>query len=294
MFLVKRPEQRADQKKDQKQGEDDPRAEENRLATVLDRAAGQEALHDQLVGAMGGDAEYRPADYPHPEIVGHAQRVSRLRRQSQPIQLSPRARVAVYPNALPLSAVPKAEEEEIVAFSGNLEYHPNVNAVRYFQSEVWPLLKAACPGLRWRLIGKNEEAARAMIGEDPQVEFTGPVADAIWELARARVVVVPLLAGSGTRIKILEAWAAGRCVVSTPIGAEGLPARDGENIRIVTGPRRMAEAVLELLGDAAQRERLGRAGRATYETGFCWSAAWKTLETPFDSLLSVSPMAAAI
>jgi hypothetical protein len=56
----------------------------------------------------------------------------------------------------------------------------------------------------------------------------------------------------------------------------------------------MAEAVLELLGDAAQRERLGRAGRATYETGFCWSAAWKTLETPFDSLLSVSPMAAAI
>lgn len=210
------------------------------------------------------------------------------------LELSPRARVAVYPNALPLGAVPSVKDEEIVAFSGNLEYHPNVNAIRYFQKGVWPLLKAACPGLRWRLIGKNEQAARELIGEDPQVEFTGPVTDAIGELARARVVVVPLLAGSGTRIKILEAWAAGRCVVSTPIGAEGLPARDGENIRIVTGPRRMAEAVLELLGDAAQRERLGRAGRATYEAGFCWSAAWKTLESPFDSLLSVSPVAAAI
>jgi len=207
---------------------------------------------------------------------------------------APGARVAVYPNALPFRGIPEAEEEAIVAFSGNLEYHPNVNAVRYFHKDVWPLLKAACPGLRWRLIGKNEAEVRGMIGDEPLVEFTGPVSDAIEELARAQVVVVPLLAGSGTRIKILEAWAAGRCVVSTPIGAEGLPARDGENIRIVRGPRQMAQAVLELLADAAQRERLGRAGRATYEAGFCWSAAWKTLETPFDSLLSVSPMAAAI
>lgn len=210
------------------------------------------------------------------------------------LELSPRARVAVYPNALPFSAVPGPVEEEIIAFSGNLEYHPNVNAVRYFHKEVWPLLKTARPGLRWRLIGKNEAVVRALIGDDPRVEFTGPVSDAIEELARARVVVVPLLAGSGTRIKILEAWAASRCVVSTPIGAEGLPARDGENIRIVRGPHQTAEAVLELLGDTAQRERLGRAGRATYEAGFCWSAAWKTLEAPFDSLLAVSPMAAAI
>jgi glycosyltransferase involved in cell wall biosynthesis len=210
------------------------------------------------------------------------------------LERCPRARVAVYPNALPLVAIPKAEEEPVVAFSGNLEYHPNINAVRYFHRSVWPLLKAACPGLRWRLIGKNEALVRDLIGDDPQVEFTGPVSDAVEELARARVVVVPLLAGSGTRIKILEAWAAARCVVSTPIGAEGLPARDGENIRIVQGPRQTAEAVLELLRDAPQRERLGRAGRATYEAGFCWSAAWKTLEAPFDSLLSVSPMAAAI
>jgi glycosyltransferase involved in cell wall biosynthesis len=210
------------------------------------------------------------------------------------LERSPRARVAVYPNALPLRAVPRTAEEEIIAFSGNLEYHPNINAVRYFHKEVWPLLKAAYPRLRWRLIGKNETAVRGMFGEDPRVEFTGPVEDAIEELARARVVVVPLLAGSGTRIKILEAWAAGRPVVSTPIGAEGLPARDGENIRIVRGPRQTAEAVLELLADTPQRERLGRAGRATYEAGFCWSAAWETLETPFDSLLSVSPMVAAI
>ena len=111
------------------------------------------------------------------------------------------------------------------------------------------------------------QRSAAWSSDDPRIEFTGPVGDAIEELARARVVVVPLLAGSGTRIKILEAWAAGRSVVSTPIGAEGLPARDGENIRIVRGPRQMAEAVLELLADAPQRERLGRAGRATSKPG---------------------------
>ena len=210
------------------------------------------------------------------------------------LDLAPRARVAVYPNAVPLREAPQVEEEEIIAFSGNLEYHPNVNAVRHFHKEVWPTLQEASPGLRWRLIGKNEFAVRDLVGDDPRIEMTGPVGDAVEELARARVVVVPLLAGSGTRIKILEAWAAGRCVVSTPIGAEGLPAHDGGNIRIVQGPREMASAVLELLSDPAQRERLGRAGRATYEAGFCWPAAWKTLEATFDSLLSVSPMAAAI
>lgn len=207
---------------------------------------------------------------------------------------SPRARVAVYPNAVPLRPLPQAPEEEVVAFSGNLEYHPNVNAVRYFHKSVWPLLRESSPGLRWRLIGKNEFAVRDIVGDDPRIELTGPVTDAVEELSRSKVVVVPLLAGSGTRVKILEAWAAGRCVVSTPIGAEGLPANDGENIRIVDDPEQMARAVLELLSDAPQRERLGGAGRATFEAGYSWPAAWKTLESAFDSLLSVSPMAAAI
>jgi hypothetical protein len=99
------------------------------------------------------------------------------------LELAPQARVAVYPNAVPLSAVPQVEEEELIAFSGNLEYHPNVNAVRYFYKDVWPAIRRGAPSVRWRLIGKNEYAVRDVVAEDLRVELTGPVSDAVEELA---------------------------------------------------------------------------------------------------------------
>jgi glycosyltransferase involved in cell wall biosynthesis len=102
--------------------------------------------------------------------------------------------------------------------------------------------------------------------------------NAIEEIAAARVVVVPLLAGSGTRFKIIEAWAAGRAVVSTTIGAEGLPARHGENLLIADTPREFAEAVSLLLASPALRAELSVTGRALYESEFTWENAWRKLD----------------
>jgi len=192
--------------------------------------------------------------------------------------LEPGARVAVYPNALPRRLPDPVEEDHCVAFSGNLEYHPNVAAVRYFAREVWPALRQQDPRLRWRLIGKNEWAVRRWTAADPRIETTGAVDDPLRELARARVVVAPLLAGSGTRIKILEAWAAGRAVVSTHLGAEGLPARDGENLLLADTPAGILEAVTRLLGDRDLRRRLGEAGRAVVDQQLCWPVVWQGLE----------------
>ena len=127
-----------------------------------------------------------------------------------------------------------------------------------------------------------------------RIACTGRVDNALEELARAKVVVVPLLAGSGTRIKILEAWAAGRAVVSTKIGAEGLPAVDGENIRIVDDPATTVKVILDLLSDERQRRRLGEAGRRTYEQSGCWSAAWKELSALMGTPFSVRPFAKTI
>ncbi len=165
-----------------------------------------------------------------------------------------------------------------MAFSGNLEYHPNVAAVRFFATRIWPSLRERDPALRWRLIGRNEAAVARWTSADPRIETTGAVQDALAELARARVVVVPLLAGSGTRIKILEAWAAGRAVVSTRVGAEGLPVKHGENLLLADSASAILDAILVLLQDEALRRRLGAAGRRLVEEQFCWPAAWQRLD----------------
>jgi len=194
------------------------------------------------------------------------------------LAIAPAAHVAVYPNALPWVPQPPAADEEVVVFSGNMEYHPNVSAVRFFRSEVWPLLRERWPSLVWRLVGKNPAAVSRFTSGDPRIQVTGEVDDAIAELAKARAAVVPLLAGSGTRFKILEAWSAGLPVVTTTIGAEGLPARDGDNLRIADGGPAFAAAVTQVLENASLRRKLGHAGRLELEREFTWESAWKKLD----------------
>jgi len=193
------------------------------------------------------------------------------------LAIAPAAHIAVYPNAVPWIAQPERADEEIVVFSGNMEYHPNVSAVRFFRTEIWPLLRQRWPALVWRLVGKNPSAVSRFTSGDPRIEVTGEVDSAVRELARARVAVVPLLAGSGTRFKILEAWSAGLAVVSTSIGAEGLPARDGENLLIADGGPAFATAVTRVLDDTNLRRELGHAGRLVLEREFTWDAVCKKL-----------------
>ncbi len=193
------------------------------------------------------------------------------------LRIAPHAAVHVFPNALPAVAAPQASEENVVAFSGNLEYGPNVSAVRFFRAQVWPLLRERWPDLRWRLVGRNPGAVAKCVRGDERVEFTGPVEDAVAELEKARVVVVPLLAGSGTRVKILEAWAAGRAVVSTTLGAEGLPVSDGEHLLLRDTAESFAAAVSSLLASSEERRRLGLAGRSLLEREFTWPRAWEAL-----------------
>jgi len=192
--------------------------------------------------------------------------------------ISPRSSITVYPNAIPTIARPDAPEREMVAFSGNLAYHPNVSAARFFHSEIWPLLRDRWPALIWRLIGKNPQAIGRLINGDARIEVSGPVEDAIRELAAAKVVVVPLLAGSGTRFKVIEAWAAGRAVVTTSIGTEGLPARHGENLLIADDARSFAAAVSRLLSSPDLRAKLGVTGRTLFESEFTWESAWQKVD----------------
>ncbi len=183
--------------------------------------------------------------------------------------------VRVYPNALPQIDRPSVAERDCIVFSGNLEYHPNVEAVRWFRSQIWPRIKAS-----GRMAsGRSQSTCRAKdSGGRRSHHLTGPVDDAVAALAEAKMCVVPLLSGSGTRFKILEAWAAARAVVSTSLGAEGLGARSGEHLLIAETEDAFAAAIDWLLADPDLRRRLGNAGRALYLERFTWPAAWKSIE----------------
>jgi len=188
------------------------------------------------------------------------------------------APIVVYPNALPWIEPPAGGKDESIIFTGNLEYAPNVTAIKWFASRVWPRLREWRPGLVWRIVGTNPQEIRRFIKDGKRVEVTGPVENAIEELARARVAVVPVLAGSGTRFKVLEAWAAGTPVVSTGIGVEGLCAEHKVNALIADSPVEMSEAIAELLVSGQMAASVGSAGRRTYEERYTWHQAWNALE----------------
>ena len=204
-------------------------------------------------------------------LVASEEDADRVRR------IAPAAQCGIYPNTIPLGTAPTVTRHEAVVFSGNLEYHPNVNAILFFRDRIWPRLRQRHPHLVWRLVGKNPEAVRSHLPDDARIQLTGPVEDAVGEIAAARVAVAPLRAGSGTRLKILEAWAAATPVVSTTIGAEGLPAVPGEHLLIADDADEFARAVSRLLDSPRLQARLGAAGRALVEREFSWKAGWEKL-----------------
>jgi glycosyltransferase involved in cell wall biosynthesis len=182
----------------------------------------------------------------------------------------------VWPNTMPLVPRPKVPKSHEIAFSGNMEYHPNTAAAHFFAESVWPILRAREPELVWRLIGKNPHILRLPV--DSRIHVTGAVEDALPLIAGAKAAVVPLLSGSGTRFKILESWAAGTPVISTMIGAEGLDAVPNEHLLIADDPSQFAAAVLSVLYQNGLASRLAEAGRDLYESRFTWPVAWKVLE----------------
>jgi glycosyltransferase involved in cell wall biosynthesis len=196
-------------------------------------------------------------------------------------QLAPGVNVSVYPNALPETPQPRRLERQEVVFSGNLEYPPNISAVRFFHKSIWPVLQSRWPELKWRIVGKNPDAIRPFVAGDPCIQVTGFVEDAVAVLAEGQVAVIPLLAGSGTRVKILEAWAAGTPVVSTTLGAQGLDCADGTHLLLADEPCRFADSVSRLLASPQDRLRIGSAGRQLFEERYTWPAAWKTLDSIF-------------
>jgi sugar transferase (PEP-CTERM/EpsH1 system associated) len=184
-------------------------------------------------------------------------------------------RVALIPNGVDLDyfrPAPQPPGRSHVVFTGSMDWRPNQDAARYFVAEILPLLRCEKPDLHCTFVGRSPPADIRALARVPGIQVTGTVDDVRPYIDRAAVYVVPLRIGGGSRLKILEALAMGRAVVSTPVGAEGLEVEHERDIVLAGDARGFADAVLGLLDDAARCSALGAAGRSLVERKYGWDA----------------------
>jgi glycosyltransferase involved in cell wall biosynthesis len=179
------------------------------------------------------------------------------------------------------SPVEGAEQPATLAFIGSMDWAPNVDAVRYFVGEILPRLRSRSPASRVLVIGRNAPTDLLQTGT-AGVEVTGTVPDVRPFLASATAVVVPLRSGGGTRLKILEAWAMRKAVVSTSLGAEGLRAADNDNILLADSPEQFAVQCHQLLTDVPLRNRIAEGGYRTATELYDWSRVGERLLDAYD------------
>ena len=173
-------------------------------------------------------------------------------------------------------------ERNRILFVGSMDYHPNVAGATFFARRIWPEIWRQKPELTFTIVGSRPTAAVLELGKLGGVEVTGTVESVAPFYREAALVVVPLFEGGGTRLKVVEAMAAGVPVVSTELGAEGISARDGEDL-ILLGPEGdWAGAVTGLLEDEARWLRIGGNGRRLAETSY----DWKLIGEKFSQVLS--------
>lgn len=164
-----------------------------------------------------------------------------------------------------------------LVMTASLGYEPNVAAAIWFTRRVLPLVRERRPDVRLQIVGFTPPPAVLELATLPGVSIHGTVPSVMPYLTAARIALVPLQVGSGTRLKALEAMAAGRPVVGTTVGLEGLGITDGVQAAIADEPTAMAHRIVQLLEDDGLADRMGVSGRAFVEQFYCWS----NVTTPF-------------
>jgi sugar transferase (PEP-CTERM/EpsH1 system associated) len=175
-------------------------------------------------------------------------------------------------------------------FTGSMDWLPNEDAMLYFCRDVLPAIRAEVPDATLTIVGRTPTPAVRKLAEERGVTVTGRVDDVRPYMKDAAVYIVPLRVGGGTRLKIFEAMAMGKAVVSTTIGAEGLPVTDGEHVLLADDPASFARAVVRLIREPERRRRIEAAARALVIARYDWSAVAGELE---DALIRFASHGAA-
>lgn len=212
--------------------------------------------------------------------------------QQRLLEQVPGAHTLVIPNAAdveyyqPRGTDPQPDGHTVVFF-GHLSYFPNVDGVTYFVQEIWPRIAAVHPTARLRIIGGQAPPSLQELAR-PGIELAGFVPDLRPHLAEATAVVVPLRLGGGTRLKIVEAMAMGKAIVSTTLGAEGIEAVPGRDLLVEDEPAAFAEAVNRLLAEPSLAARIGQSARQLAVQQYAWRGAARALESFYREILDGS------
>ena len=174
---------------------------------------------------------------------------------------------------------PESAIRNQLIFTGSMDWLPNEDAMLFFCRDILPLIRAEEPGVRLTIVGRAPTPAVKKLADDPSVTVTGRVDDVRPYMKDAAVYIVPLRIGGGTRLKIFEAMAMGKAVVSTTVGAEGLPVTSGEHVVLADEPRAFAASVVGLMRNLESRARLEAAARALVVERYDWSAVAGELES---------------
>lgn len=202
-------------------------------------------------------------------------------------ELAPEARTTVIPNGVDVEHFRPSDKEprQRIVFVGGTTWEPNRDAMEHFCADVLPRIRRRVTNAEVSWVGRCGERDRRRFSEEHGIELTGYVDDIRPHVRNAACYVVPLRMGGGTRLKILDAWAMGKAVVSTSVGCEGLDADDGENILVRDDAESFAEAVVDVLRHPELRTRLGRNARRTAEELYSWTSIGHKLIDEYENLL---------
>jgi glycosyltransferase involved in cell wall biosynthesis len=187
--------------------------------------------------------------------------------------LAPQSRCVAIPTGVDTAYFHPSATPEVanrLVFTGSMDWFPNEDAISYFIDAILPRIRTEVPGVTLSVVGRNPSAALRAAAAGAGVVVTGTVDDVRPYVDEAALYVVPLRAGGGTRLKIFEALAMGKAVVSTTVGAEGLAVSPGRDLAIADRPDEFARTVIGLLRDPERRQTLGRAGRQLVQRRYSW------------------------
>jgi sugar transferase (PEP-CTERM/EpsH1 system associated) len=183
---------------------------------------------------------------------------------------------------------PLAGEETAnsLVFTGSMDWLPNEDAIFYFAHAILPLIREHSPDVFLDVVGRNpSRKLQALAESEKSIRLSGWVDDIRPFVGRGSVCIVPLRIGGGTRLKIFEAMAMGKAVVSTSVGAEGLAVRSGENIILADTPNDFAQAVICLLRDPRRRQQLGAAARTLVQENYSWTIVANDFATTLQEVI---------